>query len=134
MKIKTTLLAITIIAGTLLPSQADPIGFVRDVFYALGNNIGKPPFHGSSTTISYYGGGGGGRGGSYYSPSCNRDTFHRPVTYYDGYEYSRGQPPPQAYAKVRYPGKAPKYLYNDKSILVQCHGDSYSIIYRRQGW
>jgi hypothetical protein len=64
-----------------------------------------------------------------------RNTLHQKVTYItrDGEMY-QGAPPPQAYRYVTYPGPAPKCLYKDKSIQVQSHGDSHTIVYRKPGW
>jgi hypothetical protein len=131
MKIKPLLLTI-VFSATTFTANADPVGLLRDVVLAVGNNIGKPPFSALQQRQTIH--------SVYYENNRNGycenrgNSFNRKVTYYDGYEYSKGSPPPQAFVSVRYPGPAPKYLYQDRSIQVRDHGDSHTIVYRKRGW
>ena len=105
-----------IFLGVTTSVKADPFSLIFNIF------------GGQRSTPVYY-------DNQYRQSNCQqRDTLHSKVWYNDGYKYTKGAPPPAAYVYVRYPGPAPKCLYKDKSIQVQSHGDSHTIVYRKPGW
>ena len=123
---KTLLVGFSLLSSSL-SVQADPIGLIHDIVLtglnvagALGKNS-HPHYPANSITKNCYN-------------RYHEDSFSRPVVYFDGYEFSKGAPPPETYCYVKYPGPAPKYLYNDKRIRVHDRGDCHYIIYRRPGW
>ena len=129
MKNKNTksLAACALLVCSNFPAHADPIGLIHDIVLmglnvagVLGQNS-HPHYPANSITKNCYN-------------RYHEDSFSRPVVYFDGYEFSKGAPPPEAYCYVKYPGPAPKYLYNDKRIRVHDRGDCHYIIYRRPGW
>jgi hypothetical protein len=123
---KTLLVGFSLLSSSL-SVQADPIGLIHDIVLTGLNVVGvlgqksHPNYPANSITKNCYN-------------RYHEDSFSRPVVYFDGYEFSKGAPPPEAYCYVKYPGPAPKYLYNDKRIRVHDRGDCHYIIYRRPGW
>jgi hypothetical protein len=124
-KIKPILLSSVFMLGVSLPVRADfnPLMLVHDI---LGIVIQNTQMHDIMWS--------GCCGEKKWGRSIPEDSFHRNVIYYDGYEFSKGAPPPEAYVKVVYPGPAPKYLYQNRSISVHDLGDHHVVTYRRAGW
>ena len=140
MKIKFILL-LTVI-GSIVTAQANPFNLIRDIVVAVDSNIGPgavlghcnnrspiiTPYYSQQRSSHCY----QQQRSSYYRNQ--EDTFHKPVIHVRDGVVSRGAPPPDAYKYVRYPGPAPKHLYNDKSISVHNRGDEHYVIYRKPGW